>query len=82
MANWQDEAARFAPGLRVLLLQGKERLDLFDQIDEADLVLTTYALLPRDEEKLREHELSPGDPGRSAVHQEHPLQGGADAPAC
>jgi superfamily II DNA or RNA helicase len=55
MTNWQDEAARFAPGLRVLLLQGKERLELFDQIDQADLVLTTYALLPRDEEKLREH---------------------------
>jgi superfamily II DNA or RNA helicase len=55
MANWQDEAARFAPDLRVLLLQGKERAELFDQIDGVDLVLTTYALLPRDEEKLREH---------------------------
>ena len=55
MTNWQDEAARFAPRLRVLLLQGKERLDLFDQIGQADLVLTTYALLPRDEEKLRQH---------------------------
>jgi len=56
MANWMEEAARFAPDLKVLLLQGKERMDLFDQIDEADIVLTTYALLPRDEEKLREHE--------------------------
>ncbi len=55
MANWQDEAARFAPDLRVLLLQGKERLEQFDKIDECDLILTTYALLPRDEEKLREH---------------------------
>ncbi|MGI4845064.1 MAG: DEAD/DEAH box helicase [Janthinobacterium lividum] len=55
MTNWFDEAARFAPSLKVLLLQGKERMDLFDQIDEADIVLTTYALLPRDEEKLREH---------------------------
>ncbi|MFD2365008.1 DEAD/DEAH box helicase [Pseudoduganella sp. GCM10020061] len=56
MANWQDEAARFAPGLKTLLLQGKERLELFDQVPQADLVLTTYALLPRDEEKLREHQ--------------------------
>ena len=55
MTNWQEEAARFAPGLKVLLLQGKERVDLFDQIEQADIVLTTYALLPRDEEKLREH---------------------------
>ncbi|TFW10812.1 DEAD/DEAH box helicase [Massilia arenosa] len=56
MANWHDEAAKFAPGLRVLVLQGKERMDLFEQIPNVDLVLTTYALLPRDEEKLREHE--------------------------
>ena len=56
MGNWQDEAARFAPGLRVLLLQGKDRLQQFDQIEQVDLVLTTYALLPRDEEKLREHD--------------------------
>jgi superfamily II DNA or RNA helicase len=56
MANWQDEAAKFTPGLRVLLLQGKERLEQFDKIEDVDVVLTTYALLPRDEEKLREHE--------------------------
>ncbi|MBC7857893.1 MAG: DEAD/DEAH box helicase [Burkholderiaceae bacterium] len=56
MGNWQDEAARFAPSLRVLLLQGKDRMQQFDQIDGCDLVLTTYALLPRDEEKLREHD--------------------------
>ena len=55
MGNWQDEAARFAPDLRLLVLQGKERLAHFDAIDQYDLVLTTYALLPRDEEKLREH---------------------------
>jgi superfamily II DNA or RNA helicase len=56
MTNWMEESARFAPDLKVLLLQGKERMDLFDRIDAADIVLTTYALLPRDEEKLREHE--------------------------
>jgi superfamily II DNA or RNA helicase len=56
MTNWMEEAARFAPSLKVLLLQGKERMELFDQIEQADIVLTTYALLPRDEEKLREHE--------------------------
>ncbi|NMM37154.1 MAG: DEAD/DEAH box helicase [Glaciimonas sp.] len=55
MGNWQDEAARFAPDLRVLVLHGKERLTHFDAIDQFDLVLSTYALLPRDEEKLREH---------------------------
>jgi superfamily II DNA or RNA helicase len=56
MNNWQDEAARFAPDLKVLLLQGKDRAELFEEIPKVDLVLTTYALLPRDEEKLREHD--------------------------
>jgi len=55
MPNWQAEAARFAPGLRVLLLHGKERSAQFDAIPDADLVLTTYALLGRDEDALRRH---------------------------
>lgn len=55
MSNWQDEAGRFAPSLRVLTLQGRERLAQFDHIGEYDLVLTTYALLPRDEDRLRQH---------------------------
>ncbi|WP_317204233.1 DEAD/DEAH box helicase [Janthinobacterium sp.] len=54
MGNWQAEAARFAPDLRVLLLHGPERQARFADIGAYDLVLTTYALLPRDEAKLRE----------------------------
>jgi len=53
MGNWQAEAARFAPGLRVLLLHGKDRAERFDQMADADLVLTTYPLLGRDEVALR-----------------------------
>jgi len=53
MGNWQDEASRFAPGLRVLLLHGAQRAQHFEQMGQYDLVLTTYALLPRDEEALR-----------------------------
>lgn len=56
MDNWQAEARKFAPQLKVLLLQGVARMERFDQIANYDLVLTTYALLPRDEEKLRQHE--------------------------
>lgn len=52
--NWQDEAARFAPALRVLALQGSSRRRLFSQIADYDLLLTTYALLPRDVDALRE----------------------------
>ncbi|MCQ4347070.1 DEAD/DEAH box helicase [Pseudomonas stutzeri] len=50
--NWQDEAARFAPELRVLALHGPRRKGLFAQIEQSDLVLTTYALLPRDLKQL------------------------------
>lgn len=56
MSNWQEEAERFAPTLKVLVLQGKQRLAYFDQISDYDLVLTTYALLPRDEERLLGHQ--------------------------
>ena len=56
MTNWLDEATRFAPDLRVLILQGKDRLQHYAEIADHDLVLTTYALLPRDEEFLLQHE--------------------------
>ncbi|MHC5349984.1 DEAD/DEAH box helicase [Metapseudomonas furukawaii] len=46
--NWMDEAARFAPNLRVLALHGASRKKAFEHMAEHDLLLTTYALLPRD----------------------------------
>lgn len=52
MSNWRREAERFTPDLRLLVLQGAERKQLFDKIQDYDLVLTTYPLLPRDEEFL------------------------------
>ena len=51
MSNWRREASRFTPDLR-LVLQGAERKQQFDKIQDYDLVLTTYPLLPRDEEFL------------------------------
>ncbi len=55
MSNWRREAQQFAPALTVLVLQGPERHQLFDQITEHDIVLSTYPLLPRDEEQLLSH---------------------------
>ncbi len=46
--NWQAEAHRMAPGLRLLTLQGPDRAALFAQMPQHDLVLTTYPLLWRD----------------------------------
>lgn len=54
--NWQREAQRFAPDLKVLALQGPERQKEFEKIANADLVLTTYALLHRDQEILLSHQ--------------------------
>ncbi|PWF49147.1 ATP-dependent helicase [Massilia glaciei] len=53
MGNWQDEAARFAPGLKVLLLHGAQRHGQLGALAGYDLVLTTYALMSRDEDALR-----------------------------
>jgi SNF2-related domain/SWIM zinc finger len=50
--NWLAEAARLAPELRVLSLHGTDRAQRFAEIGDADLVLTTYALLPRDAHHL------------------------------
>ena len=50
--NWLREAARFAPGLRVLPLHGPTRKARFGEIAAHDLVLTTYPLLTRDQEVL------------------------------
>jgi hypothetical protein len=50
--NWCAEAARLAPGLRVLSLHGPDRAQRFGEIANSDLVLTTYALLPRDADRL------------------------------
>lgn len=55
MSNWRREAERFTPDLSVLILQGTERKQHFDKINDYDLVLTTYPLLPRDEEVLLKH---------------------------
>jgi len=53
--NWQREAAKFAPGLKILILQGADRHTRFEQIPNADIALTSYALLHRDLEVFTQH---------------------------
>jgi hypothetical protein len=48
--NWRAEAARFSPALRVVVHHGPERAE--EELASADLVITTYGLLPRDVEHL------------------------------
>ena len=49
--NWENEIARFYPGLKIHFYTGKERSTEFKG---ADVVMTTYALVRRDIEKLKE----------------------------
>ncbi|WP_340121418.1 SNF2-related protein [Methylobacter svalbardensis] len=56
MSNWRRETERFTPDLKILILQGTERKQLFYKIRDYDLILTTYPLLTRDEETLLEHD--------------------------
>ncbi|QSA97716.1 DEAD/DEAH box helicase [Methylococcus sp. EFPC2] len=54
--NWAQELTRFAPSLKTLTLHGLARKDAFAAIPEHDVVLTTYPLLWRDAEVLKEHQ--------------------------
>jgi len=49
MHHWAREAARFTPGLRVLVLEsGPERAAQRERVTSHDLVITNYALLRQD----------------------------------
>jgi len=48
LGNWRAEAARFAPALKVLTLEGARRKNQFAAISGAHLVITSYQLLARD----------------------------------
>ena len=52
MTNWFNEARKFAPELKVLVLHGSDRRQNFNAISEHDVVLTTYPLVARDHEVL------------------------------
>ncbi|HFC93551.1 MAG TPA: hypothetical protein ENJ51_12150, partial [Leucothrix mucor] len=60
MSNWKNEAAHFTPDLNVLILQGPDRKQYFSDIENYDIILTTYPLMNRDKalyEKLEFHYL-------------------------
>ena len=46
--NWEAEAKKFTPWLKVLVVSGPDRANSFRRIPEVDLVVTSYALLQRD----------------------------------
>ncbi len=53
--NWESEIQKFAPELSCLKISGTERKSLFKKIPEFDIIITSYALIRRDIEKLKEY---------------------------
>ncbi len=56
--NWAEEARRFVPQLKVLTVTGGDRREKWGEIERADLVVTSYALLRRDIEEYVSREFA------------------------
>ncbi len=54
--NWQAEAEKFSPNLKVLLWVGPKRKENEKLISESHLVVTSYAVFRRDAELLGKHD--------------------------
>ncbi|MFO0678917.1 MAG: SNF2-related protein [Polyangiaceae bacterium] len=52
VTNWMREIEKFAPSLNAVIWHGSDRKQRKDELEAADVVLTSYALLRRDEELL------------------------------
>lgn len=46
--NWEMEALKFTPSLKILVLRGPDRLQLTAEINKSDIVISSYALAQRD----------------------------------
>ena len=67
VTNWLREMDKFAPSLRHALWHGAERKERQDELEDADVVITSYALLRRDEELLAKIDWRYVDPRRGAA---------------
>jgi superfamily II DNA or RNA helicase len=54
VSNWVAELGKFAPSLRVVVLHGLDRHERRGQLDAAQVVITTYTVLARDIEEMKE----------------------------
>ncbi|MEZ5824487.1 MAG: DEAD/DEAH box helicase [Geminicoccaceae bacterium] len=50
--TWRNEARRFTPSLRFIVLHGNNRGHLYRKLDDAEVILTSYALMLRDRDEL------------------------------
>lgn len=54
LPNWLSECQKFGPSLKVLPLSGPDRSQHFSSIEQQDLVLSTYPLISRDIDVLKQ----------------------------
>lgn len=52
--NWIDEAKHFAPRLNIVEYTGRDRKALLDDVDNWDVLITTYGTLRRDVTELKD----------------------------
>ena len=53
IGNWKSEIEKFTPELSYLELYGIDRAEKFKEIEKHDIILTTYQLAQRDEQKYK-----------------------------
>ena len=58
VTNWERELARFSPTLSVALWHGADRKEQAESVKRAEVIITSYALLRRDEEFLANLDLT------------------------
>jgi superfamily II DNA or RNA helicase len=58
LGNWQQEARRFTPDLKILQIYGPKRRPLFNELADYQLIVTSYPLLVRDIALYRQHRFS------------------------
>ncbi|MCF7849918.1 MAG: DEAD/DEAH box helicase, partial [Kiritimatiellales bacterium] len=53
--NWAEESAKFTPDLKVLTLHGTDRHEKWEDVENSDIIISSYALMRRDIKKHLEY---------------------------
>jgi SNF2 family DNA or RNA helicase len=56
--NWQAEAQKFTPDLKVLIYEGTSRKSLIKKFANFDLIIMTYAVMRKDIQELKDFQFS------------------------
>jgi superfamily II DNA or RNA helicase len=56
--NWAEEIVKFVPAMKVTIMSGPDRHAKFDELDDTNIAITSYALMRRDVDKYLEHDFA------------------------